>query len=71
MSSPRREDGTPARGRLFRILGTVLYWFLVLLVSLALVVVLVLLLESRDASDIADRGAELTSRAVTPGWAAP
>ena len=40
------------RERALRILGKVLYWAAVLVVSLALLVGLILLFESRDQSDI-------------------
>ena len=54
MSSPERGDrrGRRRRGGALRILGSVLYWLAVLLISLALVVALLLVLESRDESEI-------------------
>jgi len=48
MSSPERRG----RRSVLRILGSVLYWLVVLAISLALVVALVLFLESRDDSEI-------------------
>jgi len=51
MSSRERERRRPRR-RALRILGAVLYWLAVLAISLALVVGLILLLESRDESEI-------------------
>ena len=48
MSSPERRAGRPV----LRVLGSILYWLVVLAISLALVVALVLLLESRDDSEI-------------------
>jgi hypothetical protein len=38
------------------VLGAILYWLAVVAVSLALVIGLILLLESRDQSDIGGRG---------------
>ena len=58
---------TPAErgGRARRVLLSVLYWAAVLAISLAILVGLVLLLESRDDSDI-DEGAGAGTRAATP-----
>ena len=54
MSLPEREDrrGRGGRRRALRVLGSVVYWLIVLVISLALVVALVLVLESRDESEI-------------------
>jgi len=41
------------------VLGKVVYWLAVLVVSLALVVALVLFFESRDQSEIDDSGATI------------
>jgi hypothetical protein len=40
-----------------RVLLTILYWVLVLVVSIAILVALVLLIESRDQSSVEDEGA--------------
>ena len=48
MSSGERRGGRPV----VRVLGSILYWLVVLAISLALVVALVLFLESRDDSEI-------------------
>jgi hypothetical protein len=70
MSSPDRR--TTRRGRRARrLLASLLYWAAVLAISLALVVGLILLLESRDQSDVgAARGAERASAARAPALAA-
>src|SRR5829696_5415748 len=66
MNRGRREAGDPPPRRLLRILGSLLYWLAVILISLALVIGLVLLLESQDASDIGgprSEGSRLRDRA--------
>ena len=50
MSSADPRRGRRPRAR--RILGSILYWAAVLAISLALVVALVLFLESRDAANL-------------------
>jgi hypothetical protein len=44
-----------------RILLRIVYWLAVLVVSVALLVALVLLIESRDKSSVKDRGAAATA----------
>lgn len=58
MSSPERRAPSEGsrRSRAVRVLGSVVYWLAVLVISLALVVGLVLLLESRDESEIEGEG---------------
>jgi len=60
MSSRERRGGRPV----LRILGAILYWLVVLAISLALVVALVLVLESRDESEI---GNDAREGAALPG----
>lgn len=54
MSSPepRGSNERSRRSRAVRVLGSMVYWLVVLVISLVLVVGLVLLLESRDQSEI-------------------
>ncbi len=56
MSSHERpaSGGRSRRSRAVRVLGSVVYWLAVLVISLALVVGLVLLLESRDQSEVGE-----------------
>ncbi len=58
MSSPehRGADERSRRSRAVRVLGSMVYWLAVLVISLALVVGLVLLLESRDQSEVERKG---------------
>jgi hypothetical protein len=50
-------NGEPSRGRrLLRLSGRVLYWAIVLAISLALVVGLILFFESRDQSQVEEQG---------------
>lgn len=54
-----------------RILGKVVYWLVVVLISLALVVALILFLESRDQSSVESRAQPgETSPRVAPSRAA-
>lgn len=60
--------GQSGLGRLYRrvfssMLLKILYWIAVLAVSLALVVGLILFLESRDQSSVEEAGAKVTTRA--------
>ncbi len=57
MSSPERRAPSERsrRPRAVRVLGSAVYWLVVLVISLALVVGLVLLLESRDESEVERR----------------
>ena len=59
-SADEPADARPARSRGTRIALKVLYWLAVLIVSLAILVGLILLLESRDNSEI-QSGAIVTS----------
>lgn len=71
MSSPERgERRRPARA--VRILGSILYWLAVVAISLALVVGLILVLESRDESEIEGGGGEgaRTEPAMALAWRA-
>jgi hypothetical protein len=63
MSSSEPRD---RRSRVRRVLGSILYWAAVLAISLALVVALVLFIESRDASEI-DRDAGARAGPVAEG----
>lgn len=58
MSSPehRAPSERSRRARAVRVLGSLVYWLAVLVISLALVVGLVLLLESRDESEVEGGG---------------
>ncbi len=58
MSSPehRGPGRRGRRSRARRLLGSLMYWFAVLIISLALVIGLVLLIESRDESQVEGRG---------------
>lgn len=56
MSSPERPGERSRRSRGLRVLGWVVYWLAVVVISLALVVGLVLLLESRDQSEVKGEG---------------
>ena len=58
MSSPEhpRAGERSRRSRAVRVLGSMGYWLAVLVISLALVVGLVLLLESRDQSEVEGKG---------------
>ncbi len=58
MSSPepRTPAGRSRRSRAVRVLGSVVYSLAVLVISLVLVVGLVLLLESRDQSEVEGEG---------------
>lgn len=73
MNRGRREAGDPPPRRLLRILGSLLYWLAVILISLALVIGLVLLLESQDASDIGGPRSESSThtRPATHGGRGP
>jgi uncharacterized membrane protein len=51
-----------------RIVGKVVYWLVVVLISLALVIVLILFLESRDQSSIEEARAQ---RGETPSSVVP
>ncbi len=66
-TQPRRPHG---RSRLIRILGAILYWGVVLAVSLALVVGLLLFLESRDAPSLRNAVPENRPTAIWPVTAA-
>ena len=63
MSSPERRvrTGRPRRSRAVRALGSLVYWLAVVIISLALVVGLVLLIESRDESEVEGRGGASSS----------
>ena len=74
MSSPDPRAGGSQRGRrggswLRRVLGAVVYWLAVVVISLALVVGLVLFLESRDRSEVDEREGAGASAAPQPGRA--
>lgn len=58
MGSPeRRAPGERSRrSRAVRVLGSVVYWLAVLVISLVLVIGLLLLLESRDQSEVEGEG---------------
>jgi hypothetical protein len=51
---PDEERPSPGRGRAVRIARGVVYWVAVLLISIAILVGLILLLESRDESSVGD-----------------
>ena len=63
MSSADRPRSGGGRSRALHILASILYWGAVLFISLALVVALVLFLESRDASEV---GGDSGARAAPP-----
>ena len=58
---PRAPGQRSRRSRAVRLLGSVVYWLAVLVISLALVVGLVLLLESRDQSEVEGEGGARTA----------
>ena len=63
----RKEDALDTgtrRSRWMHVAGSVLYWLAVIIVSLALVVGLVLLLESRDASELEGARGAISPNAV-------
>jgi hypothetical protein len=52
---------SPGRGRATRIARSVVYWVAVLVISIAILVGLILLLESRDESSVGDARAYFSS----------
>jgi hypothetical protein len=65
MTSPERRGARTGGGRRWlRALGSVLYWLVVLVISLALVVALVLFLESRDESEVGGPAGRVPERSA-------
>ena len=61
------QNGVPAHGKP---MTRLLYWLAVVIVSLALLVALVLLLESRDSSSVSRANTTIRSAALYSGWQA-